>query len=197
MGEHAEVALACAALVGAPGHGAAESPLVPAEGALGLPPLAVHAPVPGTCGAGPEPRGHLGTVFPARFTVVTARVDRDNRGPNAQHLPPEPVVRFGIECGIGQHPVPAEGQGPQEQNRCALGGVVGRAGGDRGTGDEMGVRIDRGGQLGPRPGGVLATRARDEIARRVPAIQAGGIDRDGRLFGDQAGVGCGRDGAFE
>jgi len=164
---------------------------------LGLPPLAVHAPVPGTFGAGAEPPGHLGTVSPARLTLVTARVDRDDRGPNAQDLPREPVVRFGIECGIAQHSVPANGQGRQEQNRCELGGVVGRAGGDRGPGDEMGVRVDRGAQLGPRPGRVLATRARNEIARRVAAIQTGGINRNGWSFGNQARVGCGRDGAFE
>jgi hypothetical protein len=41
--EYAEEALALAAVVGAPGHGAAEPALVSGKGALGLPPLTEHA----------------------------------------------------------------------------------------------------------------------------------------------------------
>ena len=61
----------------------------------------------------------------------------------------------------------------------------------------MGVGIDGGGQLGPTLGRVLALAWGDEVARGVPAIQAGGVDGDGGGFGDQFGFGCGRDGAFE
>ena len=37
----------------------------------------------------------------------------------------------------------------------------------------------------------------DEVPERMADVQAGGIDGDGRLLGDQAGVGCGCDRAFE
>src|SRR5947209_20182668 len=57
MGEHAEVALARAAVVGAPGDGTAEPALVAAEGALDLPPLAEHARVPVALGARGKCRG--------------------------------------------------------------------------------------------------------------------------------------------
>ncbi len=56
MREDAEVTLAGAAVLGAPGHGSAESAR---EGALGLPPLAEHALVPAPLGPGPEPPGQF------------------------------------------------------------------------------------------------------------------------------------------
>jgi hypothetical protein len=44
---------------------------------------------------------------------------------------------------------------------------------------------------------VLALGTGDEVPGGMAAIQAGGIDGDGRLLGDQFGLDCGRDGAFE
>jgi hypothetical protein len=55
--------------------------------------------------------------------------------------------------------------------------------------------IDRGGELGP--GGVLGSRPAGEVSGRVSAVQAGGIDGDGRGVGDQVALGCGRGGAGE
>ena len=107
------------------------------------------------------------------------------------------MVRLGIECGIGQHPVPGDAQGGQEQDGCELRGVVGRANRDGGTGNEVRVSIDGGGQLGPGPGRVFALGSGDEVSGGVPAVQARGIDGDGGLFGDQFGFECGRDGTFE
>ncbi len=86
--EDAEVALAGATRVGPPEQGAAEPSLVPGEGALGLPPLAVHPPVPGALGPGPEPAHHLVAVRaptgpvppPRRNTGITlARMPRSAR----------------------------------------------------------------------------------------------------------------------
>jgi hypothetical protein len=107
------------------------------------------------------------------------------------------VVRFGVECGIGQHPVPNDQQGRQQEDRGELRGIVGRANRDGGTGDEVGMGIDGGGQLGPTLGRVLALGAGDEVSGSVAAIQTGGIDGDGRGFGDQFAFECGRDGALE
>ena len=59
----------------------------------------------------------------------------------------------------------------------------------------MGIAGD--GQFGPRAGRVRAAGAGDEVPGRVPGVQPGGIDGDGRLGGDQAGVTRARDGAFE
>ena len=176
---------------------AAEPALVSTEGDLDLPPLAEHALMPGARRPGSEPARHLGTVPPARFAVVTARVDRDHAGADAEGLTGEPVVRFGIERGIGQHPVPGEAQGGQEQDQRELRGIVGRAGGHRGPGEEVGMRVGRNRQLGPGAGRVFALGSGDEVPRRVPAIQPGGSDGDGRLLGDQAALGSRRDGPFE
>jgi len=75
--------------------------------------------------------------------------------------------------------------------------VVGRAERDDRPGDEVRVGVDRGGQLGPTLGRVLALGAGDEVTGGVAAVQAGGIDGDGRLLGDQFGLDGGRDGALE
>ena len=44
---------------------------------------------------------------------------------------------------------------------------------------------------------MLALGAGDEVPGGVPAVEPGGIDGDGGLFGDQFGFACGRDGALE
>jgi hypothetical protein len=107
------------------------------------------------------------------------------------------VVLFGIERRVGQHPVPGDAQCGQQQNGCELGRIVGRAECDGGPGDEVRVGVDGGGQLGPTLGRVLALGAGDEVPGGVAAVQTGGIDGDGRGFGDQFARGCGRDGTFE
>ena len=107
------------------------------------------------------------------------------------------MVALGIERGVGQHPVPKDQQRGHEQDRGELGRVVGWAGGDERPGDEVRVGIDRSGQLGPRAGRVLTPAPSDEVARGVTTIEAGGIDGDGGLLGDQAAAERGRDGAAE
>jgi hypothetical protein len=107
------------------------------------------------------------------------------------------VVVFGVERGVRQYTIPEDQQRRHQQNRGELRGVVGRTLGDDGPGDEVRVRVEGGGQLGPGTRGVLALRTGNEVAGGVAAIQAGGINSRGRLFGDQFGLDCGRDGAFE
>jgi hypothetical protein len=53
--------------------------------------------------------------------------------------------------------------------------------------------VDGGGELGV--GGVLGPTPAGEVARRVPALQPGGVDRRGRPLADQAEVERGRGGA--
>jgi hypothetical protein len=170
---------------------------VAAEGALGPPPLTEHALAPVALGARAEVPGHLPPIPPTRFALVPARVDRDHRRAEAQIPAREPVVGFGIERGVGPHPVPEDREGRQQEHGRELGGVVGRAGGDRGTGDEVRMGVDRGGQLGPTARGPLTARTGNEVARGVPAVEAGDLDGAGGLLGDQAAAECGRDGAFE
>lgn len=167
------------------------------KGALDLPPLAEHPLVPVARLARTEVPGHLGAVLAARLTVVAARVDRDHRGADPQIRACEPVMRLGIECGVGQHTVPGDAQRGQQKNGCKLGRIVGRTGGDGGPGNEVRVGIDGGSQLGPTLGRVLALGSGDEIARGVTAVETGGVDGDGGGFGDQFGLECGRDGALE
>jgi len=197
VSQHAEVALTLAAVVGAPVNRATEPALVTGEGALDLPPLSEHATGAASLGLRAEPPGHLAAVFPVGGHIVAAGVNRDDGGSDAQLLAGEPVMGFGVEGRIGQHSVPGQAQGRQEQDRGELRGIVGRPGGDRGPGEEVGVRVGRDGELGPRASRVLALGAGDEVPRRVPAIQPGRIDGDGRLVRDQAALGRGYDGAAE
>lgn len=197
MCEHAQEALALATGVGAPVNGAAEAPLVSGERALHLPPLTEHPRVPVALGPRAEVPRHLRPVRAARCALVTPRVDRDHRRADAQLFAGQAVVGFGIERGVGEHAVPRDAQGGQQQDRCELWGVVGGAGGDGGPGDEVRAGVAGDGQLGPRAGRVCAVGAGNEVPRRVPGIQPGGIDGNGRLGGDQAGVTRARNGAFE
>jgi hypothetical protein len=170
---------------------------VSAEGALSLPPLAEHPLVPVAFLARAEVAGYLGPVLTARRAVVAARVNRDHTRADPQIFPREAMMFLGVERGVGQHPVPGDAQSGQEQNGCELWGVVGRADGNGGPGDEVRMGVDGGGQLRPTAGRVLALGAGDEVTRGVPAVEPGGIDGDGRLFGDQFGFDGGRDGALE
>jgi hypothetical protein len=105
------------------------------------------------------------------------------------------VVGLAVERSVGEHPIPVDGQGGLGHDRAELGGVVGRAGGHGGPGQEVAVGITGDGELGP--GDVLGPRPAGEVPGRVPALQPGGIDRCRRLVRDQPAVGCGRGGAEE
>jgi hypothetical protein len=159
--------------------------------------LAEHPLVPVAVLARAEVPRHLTAVSAVRLHVVAARVDRDHTRADPQLLPRLSVVRFGVERGVGPHTVPKDQQGRQQQDRGELRGIVGRAEGDGGPGDEVGMGVDRGGQLGPGAGRVLALGAGDEVPRGVSAVESGGIDGDGRLLGDQFGFDSGRDGSLE
>lgn len=195
MGQHPEAALPLPRLVGPPAERTAEPALVPAEGRFGLPPLAEHPPVPRPLRPGREAPDHLGAVPLRRLPVVPARVDRDHRRADAQVLPGEPVVALGVEGGVGQHPVPTDGEGRLGQDGAELRGVVGRAGGGGRPGEEVALSVDGGGQLGP--GGALGPGPAGEVPGGVPALQAGGINRRRGPLADQAAVGSGRGGAEE
>jgi hypothetical protein len=198
MGQHPEAALPLAGRIGPPAEGTPEPPLVPAERGLGLPPLAVHPPVPAPLRLLAEPLDHLPPVLGlGPLAAPVAAVERDDGGPHPEVLPAVPVVLLGIERGVGQHPVPGDGQRRLGHDGLELRGVVGRAGRDAGPGEEVAVRIDGDGDLGPQPRGVLAAGSLEEVAGGVAALQPGGIDSRGRPVADQAAVGCGRGGAVE
>src|SRR5829696_5702386 len=72
--------------------------LVPGESGLGLPPLAVHPPVPAPPGLLAEPLHHLASIPGLRpLAALPAAVERDDRGPDAEVLPGVPVVLLGVE----------------------------------------------------------------------------------------------------
>lgn len=197
MREYAEVALALAAVIGAPADGATESSLVPTEGTLDVPPLAEHPLVPAALRSRAEPLGHLAPVLARRCGGTPARVDRDHRGADAKVFTRELVMSFGVECRVGRHPVPSQTQRRQKQNGRELRGIVGRAFGDPGPGDEVGMCVGCDREFGPTAGCVFALGPRDEVSGGVAAIEAGGIDGDGRLFGDQFRLDGGCNGALE
>jgi hypothetical protein len=197
MGQNPEPALPLTGGIGPATQGTPEPPLVPAEGRLGLPPLAVHPPVPAPLRLLPEPLDHLPPVLgPGPLAALPPAVQRDHRGAHAEAFPAVAVVGLAVEGGIGQDPVPGHDQGRLGHHRSQLRGVVGRAGGDGGPGEEVagGVAGDR--QLDPAVGALRTAGAPKEVAGGVPALQAGGVDGGGRLVADQAAL-LGADGGLQ
>src|SRR5687767_5199798 len=97
VGQHPELTLPLAGGVRPPAERAAESPLVPGEGRLDLPPLAEHPPVPGPLRLLPEPLDHLPPVRRlGPLPALPAGVDRDDGGPDPEILPGVPVVLLGV-----------------------------------------------------------------------------------------------------
>lgn len=195
VGEDAELALPLAGGIRPGTEGAAEPPLVPAERGLDGPPQTVHAPGSAPLGLLAEPLDHLPPELGfGPLPALAAGVDRDDGGTHPEILPRVPVVRLGIECGVGQNPVPGDDQGRLGHDRSELGGVIRRAGGDGRPGEEVGLGVAGDGQLGPQPGRVLAAGPLEEVPGRVPALQPGPVDGRGRFLTDQAAIGCGRGG---
>ena len=196
VGQHTQLALTLAGGIRPTPEGAAEASLVPGEGTLGLPPLAVYPLVPAPLRLLAEPLDHLPAVRSLRPPPpLPAAVQRDHGGPDPEFLPGVGVVGLGVERRVGQHPVPGDRQGRLGHDRCELRGVVGRAGADTRPGEEVALGIDRDGELGPQAGRVFLTGPLEEVARRVPALQPRSIDGGGRPVADQAAAGCGRGGA--
>ena len=141
---------------------------------------------------------HLPAVLGLRpLAAPAAAVERDDGGPHLELVPAVAVVRLAVEGGVGQHPVPPDGHRRQRHRGAERGGVVARAGGHGGPGQEVAGGVAHHGQLGPRPGRVLPARAGDEVAGRVPALQPGAVHRRGGLIADQAAVECGHGGPHE
>src|SRR4051812_32109816 len=100
VGQYPKLALPLPGRIRPGTEGAAESPLVPAEGGFGLPPLAVHPLVSAALGLLAESLDHLPPVRGFRpLPAPPAGVDRDDGGPDAQILAAVPVVVLGIERG--------------------------------------------------------------------------------------------------
>src|SRR5262245_49790322 len=187
MGEDAEVTLALAGLIGLAPQRRAEQALVPAEGALRLPALTVHPLVPAVLRLLAEPLDHLPAVARQRpFPPAVAAVQRDQSRADAQFFAAVAVALLAVERGVGQHPVVADAQRRLGHDGTQLRRVVGRPKAHAGTGEEVAGCVAGDGQLGPQPGVMLAAGTLEEVARGVPALQAGGIDGGGRLVGDPA-----------
>jgi len=168
---------------------------VPGEGGLRLPPLSEHPPVPAPLGLLAEPLDHLPPIPGlGPLAPVPPAIQWDHGGPHPEVFAAIPVMVLTVERGVGQHPVPGDGQGRLGHDRTQLWGVVGRAGGDGGPGEEVALGIAGDGELGPQPRGVLASGSLEEVTRGVSALQSGPIDRCCWRIGDQATVLCGRSG---
>lgn len=168
---------------------------MPREGGLHLPSLAEHPAVAAAFGLLAEPLDHLPPVPSlGPLAAMPPGIQRDYGGPDPEAFAAIAVMTFTIERGVGQHPIPGDGQRGLGHDRAQLRGIVGRAGGHGGPGEEVAPRIAGDGQLGPQPGGVLASGSLEEVARGASALQSGPIDRRCRRIGDQAAVLCGRGG---
>ena len=180
MGEHAQVTLALARRIRLAPQGRAEQPLVPGEGTLHLPALAVDAAVeaplhlPAVLGLGP-----LAAVAPA--------VERADGGADLPVLAAQPVVVLGVVGGVGQHPVPAGVPGGLVDNVGEQRRLVGRADADLGSGQQ--VTLDVAGDLQEdiaAHGEALGLVAAGVVAGGVAAVQAGAIDGGRGPLADQA-----------
>src|SRR5262249_20847740 len=153
-------------------EGRAEQALVPREGALHLPALAVLAAA--------EAPPHLAAVAPLGPPPPLApAVHRDDGRADAELLAAQPVGVLGVEGGVGQEPVPG-GVPPRGYDGLGeLGRVVTRPGADDGGGKQVALRVAGGGELGVAAAAVPLALAQYEVAGGVAALQPGGID--GRL----------------
>lgn len=138
---------------------------MPGEGGLGLPPLAEHPAVPTPPGLLAEPLDHLPPVRGlGPLAAVPPAIQGDHGGPHPEVFAAVPVVLLAVERGVGQHPIPGDGQGRLSHDRTQLRGIVGRAGGDGGPGEEVARGVARDGELGPQPRRVLASGSLEEVA---------------------------------
>src|SRR5262245_14481562 len=165
VGEYPELTLPFPGLLRPGPEGTPEPPLVPAERGLRLPPLAVDPAVPAARGLLAEALDHLPPVLRlGPLPAAAAAVQGDHGGPYPEILPGIPMVVLGIERGVGQDPGPRENEGRLGHDRAELGGVVTRAGGDGGPGQEVALGVARDGELGPEAGRVLLAGPLEEVA---------------------------------
>jgi len=188
MGEHAKVAFLLAGRVRAGPQRGAQQALVPAEGALHLPALAVDPAVPRPAALLAEALDHLPAVLgPGPLAALAAAVDRDDRGADVPVLAAQPVVVLGVVGGVGQHPVPAGVPGGLVDNVGEQRRLVGRADADLGSGQQ--VTLDVAGDLQEdiaAHGEALGLVAAGVVAGGVAAVQAGAIDGGRGPLADQA-----------
>ncbi len=185
MSEDPETTLLLAGGIGPAPERTPQPAFVPAERGFRLPPLAIHPAVAGTPRLLPEPLDHLPSVLGlGPLPALPATVQRDDGRPDPEILAAVPVVGFAVERRIGQNPVPGDDQGCLGHRRAELRGIVTRAGGDSGPGEEVTGGIAGNGEFGPEPGGLFPPRSLEEVPGCVTALQPGRIHRGGRLGAD-------------
>jgi hypothetical protein len=178
MGQYPEVALALPGRIGPRPQRRPQQPLVPAEGALHLPPLPVLAPV--------EPAAHLPAVLtPRPLPAPAPAVDRDDGGADGVIDATEFVVAFGVVGGVRQDAVPADLRHLVDEVG-EQGGLVGRADADLGGGDEVALRVAGDRQQDVPPHAVALALAAGVVGRGVAAVQAGAVDGGLGALADQA-----------
>lgn len=178
MRQDADQTLLRLRLVAACPQGRAEEPFVAADGAFDLPPLPVEAPG--------EMPGHLPPILRTRRSVASARIQGDHRGADAQFLPAEPVVVFGVVGGVSQQAVETHAGGSLTQRFGELGRVVARTTADHDAGQKVTLRVADHGELRPfsapeRPVAV----AIHVVGAGVSSLQARGVDGPLGVLPDQ------------
>ena len=193
MSEYPEKPFSTAGAIRPPAQRTSQPPLVPGERRFHLPALTVHPTMARPLRLLPEPLHHLAAILGlGPFPPLTATVEGNHGRADAQAFPSIAVVVFGIQGGIGEHPIPGHRENRLGQDGTELGGIVGWPRGDGGSGEEVTAGVAGDGQLGPQPRGVLTAGSLEEVAGGVPALQTRAIHGDGRLLADQTAVGCGR-----
>ena len=187
MGQHAQVALPLAGLVRPAAQRRVEQPLVPREGALGLPALPVQPPPFPPAPALARVPQHLGAV--ARLgplPPLPPAVQREEGQPDALPLPAPDVLGFGIVAAVAQQGVERAARHRRTHGRPQLRRVLAGTFVDVGGQDQVTVDLDDGRQLRPGIPPVALASAPDEVAAEVPGFQAGGVEGPAGAAGDQA-----------
>lgn len=176
------------------GERRAQPPLVAAEAALGVPALPVER-----ARKAPPQGAPVGRHRPAMAHV--ARIELDDRAAEAQGLPAEAMVVLGIIGRIRQRGIEPEQGGRLPHGGRKIRRILRGASARNGAKDEVRVRLDDRGELGPRPATMARAfalaRAHAIILADVPRFEPGSVDGDDRPRRDQArATGAGDDGVL-
>ena len=150
------------------GQVGAEQSLETGEHAFGLPTLTIDP--------ARKPALHLTTITTADAAWAAAGVHRDDRGSDAQLLPAEPMVFFGVITPVAQQAVNAKVLDRLGDCGPKVWGVVTGSGTDPGCPDEMRIVVADDGQLGPRAVLLHTAAAVQEVPADVVTAHAGGIN---------------------
>jgi hypothetical protein len=133
---------------------------------------------------------HQLAIMGRRFGIASARIDRDDRGSDAEILSTERMERFGVVRRISHHALNAQMASRLADRRLKARRVIARAKSQIYAGDQVGGVVAGGREFGVAPVVLDPTLPPQKVAADVATLQAGGINAHVRRFGCQAASVC-------